>query len=342
MQTVRRIAFAAAVLFTLYAIGTIGYFFIADGKASLLDALYMTVTTLGSVGFGEITPGAASPIGRMFTIGLSLSGMVTLVFVTTSLTAFFVEGDMTRLLEKRKMDKLIAKLKDHYIVCGSGSTGVHIIAELVATERPVIFIEANPERVQHALAHLKDAAKNVAYLIGDATDDLLLRRAGVERARGLAAALPSDKDNLFITIAAKQLNPSLRIIARVVELSSVEKLKRAGAQSVVSPNMIGGMRMVSELVRPNVVSFLDLMLRDKDKNMRVEEITVGGPHFVGKTLDHAHFRDEFDVSVLAVRKPNEADFSYNPKAQTMLEQGMVIIVLGHASGVARLRTAAEA
>lgn len=341
MKQARRIAVAGAVLFSLYAIGTCGYFLIAGGSATPLDALYMTVTTLGSVGFGEITPGASSPAGRVFTIGLILSGMVTLVFVTTSLTAFFVEGDMSRLLEKRKMDKLIAKLKDHYIVCGSGSTGVHIIAELVATQRPVIFIENNPERITHALSQIPRSSE-VPYLLGDATDDLLLRRAGIDKAKGLAAALANDKDNLFITIAARQMNANLRIIARATEQSSMEKLRRAGAQSVISPNMIGGMRMVSEMVRPSVVSFLDLMLRDKDKNMRIEEVTIGPTTALfGRSLGETHLRDEFEVSVLAVKESAEAPFVYNPPSKTPLSQGMVLVVLGHADGVAKLRVAAE-
>jgi len=336
----RRILSAAAVFFVLNAIGVVGYYWLADGEASLVDALYMTVTTLGAVGFGEITKNASSPVGRLFTMGLIYSGMVTLVFVTTQLTAFFVEGELARLLEKRRMDKRIDSFTDHYIVCGAGATGVHVIRELYATKRPVIFIERDAERARAVIDELGEN-KMLAYVLGDASDDLLLEKAGVAHAAGVVAALPDDKDNLFITIAARQLSSTTRIIARASDSHAIERIKRAGAQSVISPNMIGGMRMVSELVRPSVVTFLDLMLRDKDKNMRIEEVTLTpSTPFVTQTLVDLELRRRFDCQVLAVRPSGETSFSYNPSPQTTMAAGMVLIVLGSADAVSKLRLAA--
>jgi voltage-gated potassium channel len=342
----RRLALAGLVFLTLNAIGVAGYWYLSGGDASLVDAIYMTVTTLGSVGFGEITKGSSAPAGRIFTIALIYANMVTLVYVTTSLTALLVEGELGRLWEKRRMNKRIESFHNHYIVCGSGSTGIHVVRELCMTERPVLFIEHSDERAHHVLSELEPLTKNrstLAYLVGDATDDLLLEAAGIKRAHGLVAALPNDKDNLFIVVTAKQLKPDLRIIARASDSGSIDKLRRAGAHSVISPNMIGGMRMVSELVRPSVVTFLDLMLRDKDKAMRIEEVTVSeNAAFANKTLREAELRASFNCQVLAVRQKLDSPFDYNPKPDTALTPGLILIVLGDAGNVIRLRQAAAA
>lgn len=334
----------AGVVFVLInLIGTLAYWHISDYRSSLVDAWFMTVITVFSVGFGEITADSSSAHGRLFTILLIYASVATLLFVTSSVTAFFVEGELTRLLEKRRMEKRLAQMRDHFIVCGAGSTGYHVIHELFATERPVVFIDQDEARVQHTIDELHGRSRDhLAYLVGDASDDEVLSKAGLTRARGLIAALPNDKDNLFITIAARQANPELRIIARAANVPSIEKLKRAGAQSVISPNRIGGMRMVSEMVRPSVVTFLDLMLRDQDKAMRIEEVTIAASSQVaGKSLAAARLRQAFACSVLAVRRGVEAPFDYNPSAETVLESGTVLIVLGSAHSVQLLRAAVE-
>ena len=340
----RRLLFAAAFFLSLNAIGVIGYWRLAEGDASLVDALYMTVTTIASVGFGEITKNSNSAVGRMFTIGLIYTNMITLVFVTTALTAVLVEGELTRMLEKRRMSKRIHSLHDHFIVCGVGSTGIHVVRELCLTDRPVLLIVHGEERARHVISEIEPIVKKkeqLAYIVGDATDDLLLEEAGIKRARGIVASLPNDKDNLFIVVTAKQLNPDLRIIARVSDSASIDKLRRAGAHSVISPNMIGGMRMVSELVRPSVVSFLDIMLRDKDAAMRIEEVVVGPrAPFANKRLREAPLRSEFECQVLAVRPSPDSPFDYNPKADTPMTPGVTLIVLGSAANVNRLRSAA--
>lgn len=340
----RRLIFAGLFFVGLNAVGVLGYWYLSGGECSLLDAMYMTVITVGSVGFGEITKGSSTPMGRAFTIGLIYANMVTLVYVTTALTAILVEGELARLLEKRRMNKRIDSFHDHFIVCGAGSTGIHVVRELYQTERPVLFIEHSEERAHHVLTELEPLTKKkegLAYLVGDATDDLLLEEAGIKRARGLVASLPNDKDNLFIIVTAKQLNPDLRMIARASGSQAIDKLRRAGAHSVISPNMIGGMRMVSELVRPSVVTFLDLMLRDKDKAMRIEEVTVTDKAaFVNKTLREAELRAHYDCQVLAVRQRADAPFDYNPRPDTKISPGVILIVLGDAGNVIRLRHAA--
>ncbi len=340
----KRLVAAGLVFLVLNAVGVCGYWYLADGQSTFVDALYMTITTLAGVGFGEITHNAPSPAGRAFTIALIYANLVTLTFVTTTLTAVFVEGGLAALLEKRRMDKRIDGFNEHIIVCGAGSTGIHVVRELYVTHRQVVLIELDEERIRHMMVDLDQGSSrkrdNMAYIVGDASDDQVLEQAGISRAKGLVAALPNDKDNLYITISARQHNPSLRIIARASDVSAIDKLKRSGADSVVSPNMIGGLRMVSELVRPHVVSFLDVMLRNKDAAIRVEEVIVqAGGGLAGKPLAKVAPLESFSCQVLAIRSASDA-FTYNPPASTELAPGMVLIVLGEADRVADMRRAA--
>lgn len=229
-------------------------------------------------------------------------------------------------------------MKDHVIVCGAGTTGRHIIEELVASGVNVVAIDAN----QQALEELADkfGTRHFSYVLGDATDDELLAQTNVATARGIVAALSSDKDNLYLVVSARQTNPRARIIARAAELSHIEKIRRAGADSVVSPNHIGGMRMVSELLRPAVVRFLDEMLRDKRAAYRIEEVRIAGGNVVGQTLREARIRERFGMTVLALRPSDDAPWIYNPDATEALRAGMTLVVLGSANQVHDLRAAA--
>jgi voltage-gated potassium channel len=222
------------------------------------------------------------------------------------------------------------------IVCGAGTTGRHIIQELIAASTPVVAIDLD----EHELRELSEKYPKAeySYIVGDATDDDSLNQAGLANARGVVAALANDKDNLYITVATRATNPSARIIARASELSHVDKIKRAGADSVVSPNHIGGMRMVSEMLRPAVVKFLDEMLRDKRATMRIDEIeiSVASP-LDGTTLRDALIRDKFGMTVLAVRTTADEPWIYNPDANQLLKAGMTLVVLGSNEQVAKLR-----
>jgi voltage-gated potassium channel len=319
--------------------GTIGYWIIGDGKWEAWDCLYMTIITVTTVGYGEVLPDmSTTPHARSFTMVLLVFGTGVLVYFASTITAFIVEGDLKDILSKARLKKRIKRMKDHIIVCGTGSTGRHIVEELIKTRQPVVAIDHNLEM----LKEIADAFPNAdyAYIVGDATDDDVLASAGLTVARGVVAALSSDKDNLYVVVSARQISPHLRIIARCAELGHVEKIKRAGADGVVSPNFIGGMRMASEMMRPAVVKFLDEMLRDQ-RAMRIEEVTIGaGSALDGKSLRDAGVRERFGMSVLAVRAPSGGTWSYNPEAGVTLGAGMVMVVLGSAEQVKELQAAA--
>jgi len=330
--------FVAMIVVVLGGAG--GFWFIGDGRWAWADCMYMTVITVTTVGFGETLEGMDKvPYARSFTMLLLVFGTGVLVYFASTITAFVVEGELKNVLTAQRLRKRIKKMKDHFIVCGAGSTGRHIIKELLATDRPVVAIDMDETELKEiAAAHPK---AQFSYLVGDATDDEILDQCNLPAARGLAAALSQDKDNLYLVVATRQLNPTCRIIARCAEINHVEKLKRAGADGVVSPNFIGGMRIVSELVRPSVVRFLDEMLRDKTAAMRIEEVTVApGCDLEGKTLRDADLRGRFGMNVLAVKVADK--WTYNPPADHILRAATVVVVIGTSDQVKLLEKAAAA
>lgn len=326
--------------------GSLGYYWLGnywlgDGRWPWIDCLYMTVITVTTVGYGETLPGMDTvPHARAFTMVLLVFGTGTLVYFASMITAFVVEGDLRNALFASRLKKRIKKMKDHFVVCGVGSTGRHIVNELLAVGHRVVAIDTNePELREIAAAYPK---AEFSYVVGDATDDEILGQANLPSARGVAAALSADKDNLYLMVATRQLNPSARLIARCAEMSHVEKLKRAGADAVVSPNFIGGMRMVSELVRPSVVKFLDEMLRDKQAAMRIEEVQIGaGSDLDGVTLREADVRGRHGMSVLALKAGSSAAWEYNPAPDKKLAVGAILVVLGSTEQVKALRKACE-
>lgn len=233
------------------------------------------------------------------------------------------------------MRKAIDSMEGHVVVCGAGSTGKHVIEELIATATPFVVIDQNQEHLERLSTDLMQG--RMLYVLGDATDDHALVEAGVSRARGVVAALTHDKDNLFVTLSARSLNAGARIVSKIVEDPAAVKMKKAGATSVVNPAMIGGRRMASELIRPEVNEFLDQMLRDKSKNLRIEECTVPkGSTFAGKSIKDTPIRKETRLLVVAVRDA-ERNFVYNPDPEHVVEEGATLIVMGEAENVAKLR-----
>ena len=270
---IRRLLTAFGFLLSVVSVGTIGYQQIGEGRWPLEDCFYMTVITLSTVGYEEVLEGLDTARGgRLFTTLLIITGSGTLLYFVSMLTAFVVEGDLMGVIRGNRMQKRIDQLEGHIIVCGVGSTGFHILTELVDVHDNFVVVDVNADRLRRLDEEIHDRA--LLYVVGDATDDHVLEQAGVKRARGLIAALHEDKDNLFATISARALNPSVRIVAKAIEMSADRKLRRAGADQVVSPNRIGGMRMVSELVRPQVVRFLDEMMRVRESEhaLRLEEL----------------------------------------------------------------------
>jgi voltage-gated potassium channel len=323
--------------------GGAGYWVIGDGKWAFADCLYMTVITVTTVGYGELLvdpPLAEVPYARGFTMLLLVFGTGILVFFASTVTAFIIEGDLKNVLFASRMKKRMKRMTDHVIVCGVGSTGRNIVEELLATGVPVIGIDEHEDNLREIAEKYPKA--EFAFLVGDATDDDVIAQTNLAAARGLIAALSSDKDNLYLVVSARQVNAKARIVARCAELSHIEKIKRSGADAVVSPNFIGGMRLVSELIRPNVVRFLDGMLRDKRAPYRIEEVLLGDRvDALGATLRDARIRERFGMTVLAVRPSDGQAWTYNPDASERLAAGMTLVVIGSDDQVEKLRSASR-
>jgi voltage-gated potassium channel len=327
-----------AVVSTLF-VGTAGYWLIGGGEWPLADCLYQTVIGVTTAGFGEILPLSRTPYGRPFTIVLLLGGLVAVGWFVTTAAAVLIEGELLGLRWRKRMDKQVRKLTQHVVVCGAGTTGIHVIRELAATDTPFVVVEA-----KEPLAREVSREFGCPAVVGDATHDDSLIEAGIERARGVISALTDDRDNLYVTVTARALNPSARIVSKAIDGRAEAKLRRAGADSVVFPNQIGGMRMVSEMVRPEVVSFLDVMLRDTDRTLRIDEIPVAA----GSRLDQRRVA-EIDFGghgllLLATKQTvgGAPRYVYTPGPEHRVEGGQVLIVLGEPERVRQLSSEAAA
>lgn len=331
-----RLIYATYALLGVVAISTIGYHVLGQGRWSWLDCLYMTLITIGTIGYGETLDGMAQmPEVRLWTMGLIVFGSGALVYFVSNFTALIIEGDLRGVLRRNRMRRHISHLENHIIVCGVGTTGIHVVEEMLATQTPFVVVEMNTERLGRLIE--EHGEERIPSIEGDATEDEVLEQAGVKRARGVVAALHEDKDNLFVTITARSLNPTARIVAKAVELSASTKLRKAGADAVVSPNYIGGMRMASEMIRPSVTQFLDLMLRDKDRNLRIEEVTIPArSELIGARLVETDIMTASDCLVIAIRRADGTHL-YNPKPDTVLEREMCLIILAESAHVNRLR-----
>ncbi len=327
---------AFAILIIVLAIGTGGLYLFGQGDWSLEDCLYMTVITLGSVGYGEIVPVDKVPHARLFVIFIILLGMGGVMYFTSAVVALFVEGDLRKFWRKRNMESTISRLMNHIIVCGGGTTGRLIVDELLTTRTPFVVIEMNEDRVKEIRDRYHE--HEVPYVIGDATDQGTLAAAGIERARGLIVALPEDKDCLIVTITARQMRRDLRVVSKCHEPDYIPRINKAGADTVVSPNVIGAMRIVSEMIRPTVTQFLDLMLRDKEKNLRIEQVEIAaGSELTGKRLADTTIRKITELLVIAARNEKTGKYDYNPGPNFVIEDGTVLIVLGSTDDVIKLR-----
>jgi voltage-gated potassium channel len=316
----RKFIWAGVILLAIILIGTVGYWFIGGRQYSFVDTLYMTVITITTIGFAEIIDLSGNVGGRIFTIFIAIAGIGVMAYIVTNITALVVEGELTESFRRRRMEKIAGNYRDHYIVCGLGSVGCCIANELHATKRPHVIVDVTKKNIDSSLASLHDEV----FIEGDATDSDTLLRAGVEKARGLFAVTGDDNQNLVVSLTAKQLNPKLRVVARCNDMRNNEKMKKAGADAVVSPNAIGGLRMASEMVRPTVVSFLDIMLRDTGINLRVEELPVP-ESFVGKPISALNLKRFCHVLLLAVRAKD--DWVYNPSESYIIDPKNTLVFM---------------
>lgn len=311
---------SAFLLITITLIGTTGFWFVGRGQYSLVDCLYMTVITISTIGFGEIIDMHNNPGGRIFTMFLALSGIGTLSYIITNFTASIVEGDLSESFRRKRMEKIAGKMTSHYIVCGYGRIGRQIVNELIITKREFVIVEPG----KTAIEEMPDELRSTALIEGDATDNAVLLKAGVERAKGVFCVATDDNLNLVISLTAKQLNANTRVVTRCTDMSKREKIQSIGADAVVSPNFIGGLRMVSEMIRPTVVSFLDIMLRDKDRNLRVEEVSVPAP-LAGASVASLRLKKFPNVLLLAVKTRD--GWVYNPPENHTVNAGDALIIM---------------
>ncbi|GLI38081.1 NAD-binding protein [Geobacter hydrogenophilus] len=326
MDPVRHFKISIAILLLLVSVGTVGFMAIEGWQ--FLDALYMTVITLGTVGFKEVHD--LSSAGKIFTIGLIIFGVSVLGYIVGSLAQIMFEGQIQRIIGRKKVERKIEALHDHYIICGFGRIGALICREFAAKPLPFLVIEKHPE------VHEKLHQEEYLHIRGDATEDETLLRAGIKRAKGLISVVTSDTENVYITLTARGLNPDLFILARSGEEGSDIKLKRAGANKVVSPYLIGGSRMAQAILRPNVVDFIEIATGREHLDLQMEEIQIPDKSaFIGENLVTSGFRKETGVIIVGIKKAS-GKMVFNPNPHTKIEALDTLIVLGEPVAIAKL------
>jgi len=302
----------------IVSFGTIGYMVIEGW--SFLDSLFMTVTTLTTVGYREVRELSSS--GRWFTIILIIGGVGTMLYALSTGAKFILEGEIQELIGRRRLEKKIKELKDHYIICGYGRMGKIIAKELKVERVKFVVIEKN------LVVHEKEEA---FVIEGDATQDDILKEVGIERAKGLISVLPTDAENLYVVLSAKGLNPNLFIVARAGEEGSEQKLLRAGADRVISPYHIGGLRIAHTVLKPAVVDFIELATKSGNIDLQMEEIPIPeGSGLMGLSLDQCGIGRDLGVIIVAIKKPT-GDMKFNPTFRTLVEPGDTLIALGEVS-----------
>jgi voltage-gated potassium channel len=314
----RRFLLLLFVPILLLLVGTVGYHFLEGW--SLFDALYLTVITLTTVGYGDIHPHSIA--GRTFTMILLLGGVFTFCYAATEIIRSIISGEVRIALGRQRMERNLAELRNHLVVCGYGRMGHLVCTRFASQGLPFVVIDTDARLLEdfqlpHGLA-----------LHGDATSDEVLRQAGVERARGLVAVTASDADNLYITLSARLLNERLFIVARAEEERAEQKLVRAGADRVVSPYAIGGARMAQAVLRPTVVDFLELATRTEHLALQIEEVQImAGSRLAGTTLRDSQVRQDLGIMIVAIKKAS-GEMLFNPPPDAIMQASDILITLG--------------
>jgi voltage-gated potassium channel len=317
----RRVYIGLGLLALVLVIGTVGY--VALGF-TVLDAIYQTVAVVTTVGFRHPLTGA----GKVFTIGLVLTGVGTALYTLTVLLEAVVEGHVRELFEQRRMERKIQHMENHVIICGWGRVGRAIARAVSNAGQAVVVVDRDEKRL---------AEVPYPTVMGDVTDDAVLEEAGIERARVLVAALNTDADNLYVTVSGRALRPDLFIIVRARTESSEPKLMRAGADRVVNPQRLGGERMAAFAMQPHVAEFVDVVMHDGSVEFRLEEFAVGPTSpLAGQTLRQTHIRDTTGALVLAVRHQS-GEFSTNPGPETRIAAGDILIAIGTPDQLSQLQ-----
>ena len=307
-----------AFIVVVHILGTLGFLLIGDARTSPMDALYMTFNVVSTLGFSETVNVSHVTGGRFFTMGIGFLGIAGTWYLFSTFTAFILETNLNQAYRRRRMEATIRALEGHYIICGIGRVGGYIADELLKTEREFVVVDADAE----ALAAHEARTGHRLQLQGDASEDDVLRRAGVARAAGVFAVTNDDSKNLVVSLSAKQLNPVVRVVARVHDRRNVDKTRRAGADEIVSPDFTGGMRLASAMLRPQAVHVMDMMLHTAE-NLRVEEVVV--PRAARATTVEALGRRR-EWLLVAIRD-TQSDWHFNPEPQTRIEPGDTIVAI---------------
>lgn len=314
----KRMLFVSLLLLTVIILGTLGYFQIENW--SLLDSFYMTLITVTTIGYGEVHPLSTS--GRILTIVLIVNGVGIMGYFLGTFTQYLVEGEIQKTFGLRKMQKDIKNLTDHYIVCGYGKVGRQVVHELSLHKNiNIVVVESKLE--------MAEAAREDGYytIHDDATADDALTQARVQNAKALVGAVGSDADNVFITLTAKDFNPNIFVVVRAESPLSQKKLRRSGANRIISPDMIGGKKMALAAIRPNIVEFMDIITPDEKTNFTIEEIIVSHDStLAGHTLLESKVRQQAGVIIIGIKKGDV--FIFNPIASDRIEGGDILIVVG--------------
>lgn len=324
--------FVLSLLFIAIVIifGTAGYSIIEDW--SFFDALYMTIITITTVGYGEVLP--LSGGGRVFTLFLIVFGVGTILYTFNNAARIVIEGEIQEIFGRTKLEKRIKELKDHYIVCGYGRMGSVICKELKDKGARFVVVEREPVASE-------SVDSDILFVRGDATKDEVLKEAGIERAKGLISVLPTDAENLYVVLSAKVLSPELHIVARAGEEGSEQKLLRAGADRVVSPYHIGGLRIAHTVLQPTVVDFIEFATRSGNIDLQMEEVYVNeGSSITGTTLDQCGIGRELGIIIVAIKRSG-GDMRFNPTFKTVIKPGDVLIALGERTKLRVLEDMAE-
>ncbi len=310
--------------------GTAGYQIIEGW--TFIEALYMTIITISTVGFKEV--GQLSGTGRIFTIFLILGGIVVITGGISLIFSSIIEGTFGEIIRRQRMEKKLAKIKSHFIICGYGAVGEDVVNEFIRAKQPFLLIEKDKGILDKLLKDFPDTI----YIIGDATDDEILRSAQIKKAKGVLAVLGKTADNLYICLSARSLNANLRIIARVIESESIDKLKKAGADYVFSPEKIGGIRLAAAALRPAVTSFLDTIIRGEYLDLILDEVEVQEhSSIVRKTLKESEISKNIGIIIPAIKSANMDKLIFNPSSETKINPNDILIVFGSSDQIKQLK-----
>jgi voltage-gated potassium channel len=317
---------ALMIIVTLILVGTMGFHAIEDW--SLLESFYVTVMTLTTVGYGDFAP--RSSTGMLFTVVLVSFGVGTMLYTVGLMAQTMVEGRLMNLMGRGKMQKTIDKMSNHYIICGCGRIGMLIARELAAEKVPFVVIDNNAEAIQRV------QEEGFVFFRGDATHDKSLIGAGIKRARGTVCVLPSDAQNLYVILTAKELNPKIWILSRSEEEQSEHRLVRAGADRVMSPYTLGGSRMAMAILRPAMLDFIEITTRRQSLELRMDEMEIcAGSPLIGKSLEESEIRQRYGLIIVAVKKES-GKMIFNPVASYVIQSGDKLIALGEEDNVSKL------